>query len=268
VPPPRAPAAHPRVDHPISITPACQHRSGTLAARQRTVDSSSRPAGGDGSRRLLSNRQVWACGPVGYRWDRLSRWRASSSSGAAVPIRLAYRSKRAHTAKAPVPRARIKVHAFLAEHRLRLFPDEMFADLFPTCRGRPSVPADVVATMMVLQALEERSDREACRALQTDLAWKAATGTAVTDEAFHPTVLTLWRHKPTIHAVTTIEPRNALAQQSPRPRLRCSRPTTDTCGFTKCCRCFRKATYRPKIELMSESARPNPTPMPTPDDID
>ncbi len=87
------------------------------------------------------------------------------------------------------------VHAFLAEHRLRLFPDNMFADLFPTNRGRPSVPADVVATVMVLQALEGRSDREACRALQTDIAWKAAAGLAITDEAFHPTVLTLWRNK-------------------------------------------------------------------------
>jgi hypothetical protein len=66
------------------------------------------------------------------------------------------------------------VHAFLAEHRHRLFPDEMFSDLFPSGRGRPSVPADVVATVMVFQALESRSDREACRALQTDIAWKAA----------------------------------------------------------------------------------------------
>ncbi len=87
------------------------------------------------------------------------------------------------------------VHAFLAEHRHRLFPDAMFADLFPTNRGRPSVPADQVATVMVLQALEGRSDREACRALQTDIAWKAAAGLALTDEAFHPTVLTLWRNK-------------------------------------------------------------------------
>jgi IS5 family transposase len=76
-----------------------------------------------------------------------------------------------------------------------LFPDELFADLFPTKRGRPSVPADQVATVMVLQALEGRSDREACRALQTDIAWKAAAGLALTDEAFHPTVLTLWRNK-------------------------------------------------------------------------
>jgi IS5 family transposase len=87
------------------------------------------------------------------------------------------------------------VHAFLAEHRHRLFPDELFADLFPTNRGRPSVPADQVATVMVLQALEGKSDREACRALQTDIAWKAAAGLALTDEAFHPTVLTLWRNK-------------------------------------------------------------------------
>jgi len=87
------------------------------------------------------------------------------------------------------------VHAFLAEHRHRLFPDEMFADLFPTKRGRPSVPADQVATVMVLQALEGRSDREAICALETDLRWKAAAGVAITDEAFHPTVLTLWRNK-------------------------------------------------------------------------
>jgi hypothetical protein len=48
---------------------------------------------------------------------------------------------------------------------------------------------------MVLQALEGLSDREACRALERDIAWKAACGLAITDEAFHPTVLTLWRNK-------------------------------------------------------------------------
>ena len=45
-------------------------------------------------------------------------------------------------------------YAFLADHRRDLFPDELFADLFPSGRGRPSVPADQVATVMVLQALE------------------------------------------------------------------------------------------------------------------
>ena len=41
------------------------------------------------------------------------------------------------------------VHAFLAEHRSRLFPDGLFADLFGSRRGRPSVPGEVVATVMV-----------------------------------------------------------------------------------------------------------------------
>jgi IS5 family transposase len=85
------------------------------------------------------------------------------------------------------------VHAFLADHRRALFPDRLFADLFPSGRGRPSVPADVVATVMVLQALEGLSDRDACRQLACNIAWKVACGLALTDPGFHPSVLTLWR---------------------------------------------------------------------------
>ncbi|MEE9299247.1 MAG: IS1182 family transposase [Acidimicrobiia bacterium] len=87
------------------------------------------------------------------------------------------------------------VYAFLAEHRRGLFPDSMFVDLFPSQRGRPSVPADVVATVMVLQSLEGVSDRDAVDAFRTDLKWKVAAGVALTDEGFHPTVLTLWRNR-------------------------------------------------------------------------
>ena len=87
------------------------------------------------------------------------------------------------------------VYAFLAVHRRRLFPDAVFSDLFPSPRGRPSVPADVIATVMVLQSLEGLSDRDAIEALRTDLRWKVAAGLALTDEAFHPTVLTLWRNR-------------------------------------------------------------------------
>ena len=87
------------------------------------------------------------------------------------------------------------VHALLAEHRSRLFPDEMFGDLFASGRGRPSVPGEVVASVLLLQALEGLSDRAACLRLQTDVAWKAAAGLALTDVAFHPTVLTLWRNR-------------------------------------------------------------------------
>ena len=87
------------------------------------------------------------------------------------------------------------VYAFLAGHRRELFPDAMFADLFPSPRGRPSVPADVVAAVLVLQALEGRSDREAAEALTFDLRWKAACGLSVGAEAFHATVLTYWRRR-------------------------------------------------------------------------
>ena len=87
------------------------------------------------------------------------------------------------------------VYAFLAEHRRRLFPDALFADLFPSALGRPSVPADVVAGVLVLQALEGRSDREAAEALTFDLRWKAACGLPIAATAFHPTVLTYWRRR-------------------------------------------------------------------------
>src|SRR3954467_3993614 len=87
------------------------------------------------------------------------------------------------------------VYAFLAEHRRALFPDAMFADLFPSPLGRPSVPADVVAVVLVLQALEGRSDREAVESLTFDLRWKAACGLAIAAAGFHPTVLTYWRRR-------------------------------------------------------------------------
>ena len=75
----------------------------------------------------------------------------------------------------------------------RLFPDELLADLFPSGRGRPSVPADVIATVMVLQASEGLSDRDAANALRTNIAWKVAAGLAVDDEGINYSVLTYWR---------------------------------------------------------------------------
>lgn len=87
------------------------------------------------------------------------------------------------------------VFAFLAAHRRELFPDELFADLFRTARGRPSVPADVVASVIVLQALHGLSDEAAAEAVTFDLRWKAACGLAVTSKGFHPTTLTYWRRR-------------------------------------------------------------------------
>ncbi len=87
------------------------------------------------------------------------------------------------------------VPAWLAEHRRDLFPDDAFADLFPSGRGRPSVPADVIATVMVLQALEGLSDREAADALRLRIDWKVACGLALDAEGIHPTTLTYWRNR-------------------------------------------------------------------------
>jgi hypothetical protein len=87
------------------------------------------------------------------------------------------------------------VFAFLAEHRGVLFPDEMFADLFPSGRGRPSVPAEVMASVIVLQTLHGLSDSETTDAVTFDLRWKAAVGWPVTREAFHDTTLTYWRRR-------------------------------------------------------------------------
>ena len=87
------------------------------------------------------------------------------------------------------------VYAFLADHRQQLFPPELFADLVSQGRSHPSVPTQVVATVMVLQALEGLSDREAISALRRDIAWKVACGLRLDDEGFHPTVLVYWRSR-------------------------------------------------------------------------
>jgi hypothetical protein len=57
----------------------------------------------------------------------------------------------------------------------RLFPDEMFADLF-TDVGRRSVPPSIVAVVMVLQRIEGCSDREAVDRFCFDARWKYAAG--------------------------------------------------------------------------------------------
>jgi len=88
------------------------------------------------------------------------------------------------------------IYRLLAEHGGALFGDEYFADLFKrSTRGRPTVPARVVATVMLLQAYEGLSDREACDRLAFDLRWKAAAGLTVDAEAFHPTVLVGMRNR-------------------------------------------------------------------------
>jgi hypothetical protein len=88
------------------------------------------------------------------------------------------------------------VYRLLTEHGDRLFPDDYFADLYTgSRRGRPTVPARVLATVMVLQAQEGLSDREACDHLECDLRWQAAAGVDAGHVAFHPTVLVGQRNR-------------------------------------------------------------------------
>src|SRR5665213_4259536 len=82
------------------------------------------------------------------------------------------------------------IYKLLGEHGHELFPDDYFADCYTNSReGRPTVPARILATVMILQAFEGLSDREATDRLGFDLRWQAAAGVPIGTEPFHPTVL-------------------------------------------------------------------------------
>ena len=85
--------------------------------------------------------------------------------------------------------------AFLAGHRQSLFSDGEFEDLFPSGKGRPSIPASVMASILVLQTLHDLSDRETTEAARCDLRWKVATGMALDHKGFDPSTLVYWRRR-------------------------------------------------------------------------
>jgi IS5 family transposase len=88
------------------------------------------------------------------------------------------------------------LYRLLADHGQTMFPDGYFADLYTgSVKGRPTVAARVVATVMLLQSFEGLSDREACDRLEVDLRWQAAAGVDAGYRAFHPTVLVGMRNK-------------------------------------------------------------------------
>ncbi|MFE2177116.1 transposase, partial [Kitasatospora sp. NPDC059462] len=88
------------------------------------------------------------------------------------------------------------VFAFLAEHRGRLFPAAMFADMYPSANGRPSMPPQILAAAIALQALHGLSDFETVQELRCDLRWKAACGLGLNDTAFDPSLLSYFRRRP------------------------------------------------------------------------
>jgi len=61
------------------------------------------------------------------------------------------------------------VFAFLAEHRHELFPDSFIADLFSSSTGRPSLPADLIGSVLVLKELYDLSDPQTAEALRFDI---------------------------------------------------------------------------------------------------
>lgn len=87
------------------------------------------------------------------------------------------------------------VFAFLAGHREALFPAGMFADMYPSPNGRPSLPPQVLAATVVLQVLHGLSDFEAVQQLRCDLRWKAACGLGLLDTGFDPSLLTYFRRR-------------------------------------------------------------------------
>ena len=87
------------------------------------------------------------------------------------------------------------VFAFLAEHRRELFPDSFTADLFPSRTGRPSLPADLVGSVLVLKELHDLSDAQTAEALKSGIRWKVACGRSLTQMSFDPSVLVYWRRR-------------------------------------------------------------------------
>lgn len=87
------------------------------------------------------------------------------------------------------------VFAFLAEHREALFPGAMFADMYPSPNGRPSMPPQVLAAAVLLQTLYGVSDVDAVQQLRCDLRWEAACGLGLYDTAFDPALLTYSRRR-------------------------------------------------------------------------
>jgi hypothetical protein len=63
------------------------------------------------------------------------------------------------------------VFALLAEHRNRLFPAGMFADVYPSPNGRPGMPPQVLAVVVMLQedapyAVDRARPRGGCHLAQ------------------------------------------------------------------------------------------------------
>ena len=75
-----------------------------------------------------------------------------------------------------------------------IYPDETFADLFPT-HGQPAFAPWRLALVTVFQFMENLTDRQAADAMRDRLAWKYALSLELTDTGFDHTVLSEFRSR-------------------------------------------------------------------------
>ena len=83
----------------------------------------------------------------------------------------------------------------MAEHRQELFPDSFIVDLFCSSTGRPSLPADLIGSVLVLKELFDLSDPQTADALRYDIRWKVACGRSLSQTSFDPSTLVYWRKR-------------------------------------------------------------------------
>jgi hypothetical protein len=75
------------------------------------------------------------------------------------------------------------------------FADSFIADLFRSSMGRPSLPADLVGSVLVLKELFDLSDAQTAEALKFDIRWKVACGRSLSQMSFDPSTLVYWRRR-------------------------------------------------------------------------
>ena len=61
--------------------------------------------------------------------------------------------------------------------------------------GRPSLPADLVGSVLVLKELYDLSDAQTAEALKFDIRWKVACGRSLTQMSFDASTLVYWRRR-------------------------------------------------------------------------
>jgi len=87
----------------------------------------------------------------------------------------------------------------LADHGHEIVADEDFAELYPSGRGRPSVPPSVMVRALLCATHDRTSDRETSRRSRVDADWKAAMGVEDDFAGIGATTFSLMRARMLVH---------------------------------------------------------------------